>query len=120
MTQVTHPPIRHAKFGIGDVVHHQIFGFYGVVIDIDVKCMKGEDWLNDIAPNIRPKANQPFYYIWSHPATKKSTGIAYEAEIYLENGRDVVDTDTVQARETMLMHAPSPHDVNDFLRTVMN
>lgn len=114
------PAIRRAKFGIGDVVHHQLFGFYGVVIDVDVKCMKGQDWLNATPAKIRPKENQPFYYIWSHPATEKSTGIAYEAEIYLENGRTHTDLSTITARDNMMLHAPSANDVNDFLKTVMN
>ena len=112
--------VRRAKFGIGDVVHHQLFGFYGIVIDVDVKCMKDEAWMAQIPEQIRPKGNQPFYYIWSHPANEQSAGIAYEAEIYLENGRDVRDSNSQVECNAILMHAPPISEVNSFLRTVMN
>ena len=41
---MTAPPIVHARFSIGDVVKHRMFGFRGVVFDIEVPQRSFADW----------------------------------------------------------------------------
>lgn len=55
--------IRHAKFGLGDVVRHRIFPFRGVVIDVDPEFANTEEWYQAIPENIRPSKDQPFYHL---------------------------------------------------------
>jgi heat shock protein HspQ len=55
--------IRHAKFGLGDVVRHRLFPFRGVVVDVDPEFANTEEWYEAIPEDIRPRKDQPFYHL---------------------------------------------------------
>jgi heat shock protein HspQ len=57
------PRIAHARFSIGDVVTHRLFGFRGVVFDIDPVFANSEEWYNAIPEDMRPDREQPFYHL---------------------------------------------------------
>jgi heat shock protein HspQ len=57
------PPIAHARFAIGDVVRHRLFGFRGVIFDIDPVFANTEEWYAAIPQDIRPARDQPFYHL---------------------------------------------------------
>src|SRR3546814_1961014 len=59
-TSVQAPMIAHARFCIGDVVKHRMFGFRGVVFDIDPVFANSEEWYQSIPQDMRPDRNQPF------------------------------------------------------------
>ncbi|AUW58655.1 DNA-binding protein [Sphingobium sp. SCG-1] len=57
------PPVAHARFCIGDVVQHRLFGFRGVVFDVDPVFSNTEEWFEAIPEDVRPDRNQPFYHL---------------------------------------------------------
>ncbi|WP_336963145.1 heat shock protein HspQ [Sphingobium aquiterrae] len=57
------PFIAHARFSIGDVVKHRMFGFRGVVFDIDPIFANSEEWYEAIPEDMRPDRAQPFYHL---------------------------------------------------------
>ncbi len=54
---------RNAKFQIGQVVKHRLYPFRGVIFDVDPTFANTEEWLTAIPENLRPKRDQPFYYL---------------------------------------------------------
>ncbi|MFI4976532.1 MAG: heat shock protein HspQ [Caulobacterales bacterium] len=57
------PPIRLAKFGIGQVVKHRVFSFRGVIFDVDPVFANTEEWWLAIPAHVRPRKDQPFYHL---------------------------------------------------------
>ncbi len=57
------PDIAHAQFNIGDVVQHRMFGFRGVVFDVDPVFANSEEWYTAIPEDLRPDKEQPFYHL---------------------------------------------------------
>ena len=69
-----------AKFNIGQVVSHRLFGFRGVIYDVDPQYANTEAWYEAIPKEIRPHKNQPFY----HLLAQNETG-SYEAYVSEQN-----------------------------------
>ncbi len=69
---------RTAKFGIGHVVKHRVYGFRGVVFDIDPVFANTEEWWHSIPEEIRPRKDQPFYHLLAENA--ETEYIAYVSE----------------------------------------
>ncbi|MDX3910891.1 MAG: heat shock protein HspQ [Sphingobium sp.] len=57
------PPVTHAHFSIGDVVRHRLFGFRGVIFDVDPVFANTEEWFEAIPADMRPDRDQPFYHL---------------------------------------------------------
>ena len=55
----------HAKFGVGDLVHHRLFNYRGVVVDIDPVFMLSDEWYEQVAKS-RPPKDQPWYRVLVH------------------------------------------------------
>ncbi len=53
---------RKAKFSIGDVVHHRLFLYRGIIFDVDIEFSETEDWYENVATT-RPAKDQPWYHI---------------------------------------------------------
>jgi len=67
------------KFSIGQIVHHKLFDYRGVIIDVD-GCFQGsEQWYEQVA-NSRPPKDQPWYHVLVDNATHQT----YVAERNLE------------------------------------
>lgn len=77
-TGITAPPIVHARFSIGDVVKHRIFGFRGVVFDIDPVFANSEEWYEAIPEQARPDKQQPFYHLLAENG--ESSYVAYVSQ----------------------------------------
>ncbi len=71
---------RKAKFQIGQVVKHRIYPFRGVIFDVDPTYNNTEEWLAAIPENLRPKRDQPFYYLLA-----ENTQSYYEAYVSEQN-----------------------------------
>ena len=54
-----------AKFPLGEFVRHRVYGFRGVVFDIDPEFNNSEEWYDSIPADVRPRKDQPFYH--RHP-----------------------------------------------------
>ncbi|PID62358.1 MAG: DNA-binding protein [Gammaproteobacteria bacterium] len=70
--------IRDARFSIGDAVKHRLFGFRGVIYDVDPEFANTEEWYQSIPASIRPHREQPFYHLYAENAD--STYVAYVSE----------------------------------------
>ena len=89
-TAVVEPPMRKAKFFIGQVVKHRIYPFRGVIFDVDPVFANTEEWLASIPEEVRPRRDQPFYHLLAENA--QTTYVAYVSEQNLladETGKPV-------------------------------
>jgi heat shock protein HspQ len=51
-----------AKFYIGQVVHHRLFDYRGVIVDVDPVFSGSEDWYDAVARS-RPPKDKPWYRV---------------------------------------------------------
>ncbi len=51
-----------AKFSIGQLVEHKMFGYRGVIYDVDPVFAGSEQWYKQMARS-RPPKNQPWYKV---------------------------------------------------------
>ena len=75
---IVEPPMRTAKFAIGQVVKHRIYPFRGVIFDVDPVFANTEEWLASIPEEVRPRRDQPFYHLLAENA--QTTYVAYVSE----------------------------------------
>jgi len=68
-----------AKFPIGAQVRHRLFGFRGVIFDVDPEFNNSEEWYQSIPEDIRPAKEQPFYHLFAQDQDD-SPYIAYVSE----------------------------------------
>jgi heat shock protein HspQ len=68
-----------AKFQVGQVVHHNLFDYRGVVFDVDPFFQGSEDWYEKVARSHPPK-DRP----WYHVLVGDAGHITYVAERNLE------------------------------------
>lgn len=89
MTQITPSPDRpaslsplplvgQARFAPGEIVRHRLFGFRGVIFDIDPVFANSEEWYESIPESMRPAKDQPFYHLLAE--NDDSSYIAYVSQ----------------------------------------
>lgn len=71
--------IPKAKYSIGDLIHHKLFDYRGVIVDIDPYFQLADEWYELVARS-RPPKNEPWYHVLVHEATSST----YVAEQNLE------------------------------------
>ena len=71
--------MANARFSVGDLVHHKLFGYRGVVFDVDSRMMLSDEWYESVASS-RPPKDQPWYSVLVDNATHET----YVAERNLE------------------------------------
>ena len=69
-----------AKFSIGQTVEHKLFGYRGVVYDVDPVFFGSEEWYEQVAKS-RPPKDQPWYRVLVHDAQHET----YVAERNLQD-----------------------------------
>ena len=69
----------NAHFSIGDLVHHKLFDYRGVIVDVDPRLMLSDEWYEIVALS-RPPKDQPWYRVLVHDAIHET----YVAERNLE------------------------------------
>lgn len=69
----------NAHYSVGDLVHHKLFDYRGVIIDVDPCLMLSDEWYDTVARS-RPPKNQPWYRVLVHEAVHET----YVAERNLE------------------------------------
>ena len=60
----TAAPAR-ARFRMGQPVHHRLFDYRGVIVDVDPTFQASEEWYETMARS-RPPKNQPWYHVLVH------------------------------------------------------
>lgn len=71
--------VSNARFDVGQVVHHHLFGYRGVVFDVDPVFSGTEEWYEEVARS-RPPRDQPWYHVLPDGVTHTT----YVAERNLE------------------------------------
>lgn len=68
-----------AKFAVGQIVRHLMFGYRGVIFDVDPEFRASEEWYEQVALS-RPPKDRPWYHVLVHDAEHTT----YVAERNLE------------------------------------
>ena len=71
--------MRKAKFYIGQIIHHRLFNYRGIIFDVDYQFLGGDEWYEKVARS-QPSKNQPWYHVLVDNAKHRT----YVAEINLE------------------------------------
>ena len=74
MTQIT------CRFNIGQLIHHRIFDYRGVIVDVDATFQGTEEWYEQMAQS-RPPKDQP----WYHVLVDQAQHMTYVAERNLQS-----------------------------------
>ena len=75
--------INKAKYAIGEIIHHRLFNYRGVIVDVDYKFQASPQWYQQVAKS-RPPKNKP----WFHVLVDQSEMSTYVAEQNLQHSRD--------------------------------
>ncbi len=67
------------KFFIGQVIHHRLFDYRGVIVDVDPEFQGTDEWYEQVAGS-RPPRNKPWYHVLVH----QGEHMTYVAERNLE------------------------------------
>ena len=76
--------IRRSKFSVGELIHHRLFDYRGVIVDIDPTFQSSEEWYEAVARS-RPPKDEPWYHVLVHGAAHTT----YVAEKNLERDESV-------------------------------
>ena len=57
--------ITRVKFSIGQPIHHRMFDYRGVVVDVDENFQGSEAWYQSMARS-RPPKDKPWYHVLVH------------------------------------------------------
>ena len=76
-----------AKFRIGQIVHHKLFDYTGVIFDIDPIFQSSDEWYEQVAQS-RPSKNKPWYHVLVH-AAKHTTYVAEQNLDFEENPKTI-------------------------------
>jgi len=82
------------KFFIGQLIHHRLFDYRGVIVDVDPEFQGTEEWYKQVASSSPPR-NKPWYHILVH----RGEHMTYVAERNLE-----ADPSTSEVNHPMLPH----------------
>lgn len=61
----------HAKFSIGQLVEHKLFGYRGVIYDVDPVFAATDEWYQQMARS-RPPKDKPWYKVLVHDAAHET------------------------------------------------
>ena len=53
---------KSARFSVGQLVHHRLFDYRGVIVDVDSEFNGTEEWYEQVA-RTRPPKDQPWYRV---------------------------------------------------------
>ncbi len=68
-----------AKFAVGQLIHHKLFDYRGVIVDVDPDFRGTEEWYDEVARS-RPPKDKPWYHVLVDGASHRT----YVAERNLE------------------------------------
>lgn len=74
---------RHARFSVGQIVHHRLFDYRGIIYDVDPSFSGTEQWYEEVARS-RPRKDRP----WYHVLVDGDSTTTYVAERNLEPSED--------------------------------
>ena len=60
--------MNDARFSVGQLVHHRLFEYRGVIVDVDATFDGTDEWYEQVARS-RPPKDEPWYHVLPHEAT---------------------------------------------------
>jgi len=72
-----------AKFSIGEIVHHKLFNYRGVIFNVDDSMQLSNEWYDQVAKS-RPPKDKP----WYHVMVDNQPHTTYVAEQNLESEKN--------------------------------
>jgi len=72
--------ITRVKFSVGQLIHHRLFDYRGVIVDVDRNYQGTDEWYEIVAKS-RPSKNKPWYHVLVHGSDHST----YVAEQNLES-----------------------------------
>lgn len=71
--------ITQVKFSVGDLIHHRLSNYRGVIVDVDWNFQGTEEWYDTVAKS-RPPKDKPWYHVLVHGSDHST----YVAERHLQ------------------------------------
>jgi heat shock protein HspQ len=75
--------LGRAQFNVGQLIHHKLFNYRGVVVDVDPEFEHSDAWY-DVMAQSKPDKHQPWYHI----LVDGTDYMTYVAEQNLEEDND--------------------------------
>jgi len=91
------PLVAHARFRIGDTVRHKMFGFRGLVFDIDPVFANSEEWYEAIPAAMRPARDQPFYHLFADNGESSYVAYVSQQNLLPDETGDPIDHPAIDA-----------------------
>jgi heat shock protein HspQ len=66
--------ITRVKFSVGELIHHRLFDYRGVIVDVDQSFQGTDEWYQSVAKS-RPPRDEPWYHVLVHDS-EHSTYVA--------------------------------------------
>ena len=63
--------MKQAKFSIGQCIHHRLFDYRGVIVDVDPVFSGSDEWYEQVAKS-RPPKDEPWYHVLVHDASQET------------------------------------------------
>lgn len=60
--------ITNTKFSVGDLIHHRLFNYRSVIVDVEQNFQLTDDWYEQVAKSRSPKS-KPWYNVLVHGST---------------------------------------------------
>ena len=54
-----------AKFCVGQLIHHKLFDYRGIILDVDLEFKSTDEWYEEVAKS-RPPKDEPWYHVLIH------------------------------------------------------
>ena len=54
-----------AKFCVGHLIHHKLFDYRGIILDVDLEFKSTDEWYEEVAKS-RPPKDEPWYHVLIH------------------------------------------------------
>ncbi len=83
------PRVSHARFRLGDRVRHQVFGFRGVVFDVDPVFSNSEEWYQ--SNPLQPDRNQPFYHLFADNGEQSYIAYVSQENLVSDDGSEPIE-----------------------------
>ena len=81
-------------FESGDLVHHRHYGYRGVVVSHDARCMAGDTWYQ--SNKTQPAKDQPWYHVLVHNSGGLSTYVA-QSNLEMDDAGEPVSHPRIEA-----------------------
>lgn len=85
---------RKAKYTVGQLVHHKLFDYRGVIVDVDPAFQGSEEWYLQMALSLPPK-DEPWYHVLVHESIHRT----YVAERNLEEDEESTPIENPEVEE---------------------